>query len=102
MDYSEILADANNRTWRGRTMLPTRLWNESLTYYDADGQVLSRNNTTPRPIPKYHLNVCGTMDRLEDLIWLISENKDQSILLLHQFRQGKIEVLDSKRLNFLF
>ena len=82
------MADSNNRSWRTRTPIPSKYWNESHTYYDTDGQPISTNNTMPQPVPKYSQEVCGEMKHLEDLIWLISENKDQAILVLHQFRQG--------------
>lgn len=69
-------------------MIPAEYWNSSLTYYDADHQPISTNNTAPQPVPKYSTDIYSEMDVLENLIWLISSNRDQSMLILHQFMQG--------------
>lgn len=82
------MASATNRTWRGRETIPSKYWNSSYTYYNADGFPISRNNPTTRPIPRYGLDVCSDMSVLENLVWLISSNKDQSLILLHQIQQG--------------
>ena len=71
-------------------MIPAKFWNSSATFYDADHQPISTNNPTPRPVPKYSTDISSEMDLLENLIWLISSNKDQSLLILHQFMQGRI------------
>ena len=84
------MADSTNQTWRDRSMIPSKFWNLSTTYYDADYQPISVNNAVPRPVPKYAGDIVSDMHILENLIWLISSNKDQSMLILHQFHQGMI------------
>ena len=69
-------------------MVPLAHCQQSFTYYDADYNVLSRNNDVAKPVPKYHHNPGGNNKTLENLIWLISSNKDQAILILHQYQQG--------------
>jgi len=71
-------------------MIPMKFWNSSHTYYDADHQPISTNNAVAKPVPKYSTKVHSDMDVLENLIWLISSNKDQSLLVLHQYQQGKL------------
>ena len=69
-------------------MVPLEHCNKSFTYYDCDYKVVSYNNETAKPVPKYHHSPGGNNEILENLIWLISSNKDQALLLLHQYQQG--------------
>ena len=87
------MADANNRTWRGRKLIPAFRWNHSYTHYDADFQPISTNNSVTQPVPKYVGKVSSDMHILENLIWLISSNKDQSLIMLHQYQQGMSHIL---------
>lgn len=53
-------------------------------------QIESVNNSVARPVPKYNSSPGGNNKTLENLIWLISLNKEQALLLLHQYTQGII------------
>ena len=72
-------------------MVPSKFWSESFTYYDVDYTPISTNNATARPVPKYVHKPCGPLEVYENLIWLITSDKDQSLLLLHQHKQGIFE-----------
>ena len=63
-------------------------WEWSFTHFDADLQVISVDNSTAQPVPRYNQSPGGNNYVLENLIWLISSNQDQSLLLLHQYVQG--------------
>ena len=86
--FSEILADANNATWRSRYRVSPQHCDKSFTFFDADFNIISTDNPTARPVQKYRSSPSACCSRLENLLWLISENKDQTILLLHQYTQG--------------
>ena len=75
-------------TWRFRRYTNAQFWNSSLTYYDADGFPISVDNSEPRPVPRYVHKIAVDMKIPENLVWLISSNKDQAMLMLHQQRQG--------------
>ena len=64
-------------------------WEWSFTHFDADLQVISTDNSTAQPVPRYHHSPGGNNLVLENLVWLISSNRDQALLMLHQFQQGK-------------
>ena len=82
------MAQTNNFAWYHRYCTPTTFWRDSFTYFDADLQVESVNNEVARPVAKYNISPGGNNDTLEKLIWLIAENRDQGLLLLHQYQQG--------------
>ena len=77
-------------------MVPAKFWSESFTHYDADYTPISTNNATAQPVPKYVHKPCGASEVFENLIWLITSDKDQSLLLLHQHKQGN-NILFEKR-----
>ena len=77
-------------------MVPAKYWSESFTYYDVDYTPISTNNSEAKPVPKYHHKPGGQVEVFENLIWLISSNKDQSLLMLHQHKQGKYKVITIK------
>ena len=89
------MARNNNIIWATRKSNP-RNWEWSFTHFDADLQVTSVDNSTAQPVPKYQQDPEIGSDSAEtdpkmvqeNLIWLISSNRDQSILMLHQFTQG--------------
>ena len=83
------MSATNNFCWRTRRMVPLAYCEKSFTYYDVDYNVVSRNNEVAKPVPKYNHNPGGNNGVLENLIWLISSNKAQAILILHQYQQGK-------------
>lgn len=84
----EILAYVNNTTWYCRKRTDSQYWEDSYTYFDADLQVQSVNNSTARPVAQYISSPGGNNKVFENLIWLISTNRDQSLLMLHQHLQG--------------
>ena len=93
----EILSHSNNLIWATRKGDP-KYWELSFTHFDADMQVTSVDNSTAQPVPKYqHDPEIGSESAEtnpnmvhENLIWLISSNRDQAILMLHQFTQGQL------------
>ena len=76
-------------TWFTRKMTEKDYWNLSYTHFDADLQIISTDNETARPVARYISSPGGNNHVLENLIWSISTNRDQSLLLLHQYVQGK-------------
>ena len=85
-----MVAQTNTRIWLCRTAIKSL--RDSYTYYDADLRPISTNNAEPRPIRNYYHDVemfDSTNKTMENLIWLISSAKDESLLVLHQNIQGK-------------
>ena len=86
------MAQVTNFIWQVRTSVRTR--RESRTYYDADNKPISTDNEQPRPIRNYYHNVecyTNTNATMENIIWLISSSKDESLLVLHQNVQGNFD-----------
>ena len=71
-------------------MIGKDYWNLSYTHFDADLQIISTNNETARPVARYASSPGGNNRVLENLIWSIASNRDQALLMLHQYVQGKI------------
>ena len=84
----EILSVTNNTAWYHRYCTESKFWRDSFTYFDADMQVESTNNQTARPVAQYRSSPGGNNATLENLIWLIADNRDQALVLLHQYQQG--------------
>ena len=82
------MAQTNNITWATRTKVNPARWNESKTWYDADYVPISIGNQEARPVPKYFSQPGGNNAAIENLVWLITSNRDQSMLMLHQYQQG--------------
>ena len=94
----EILSHNNNKIWAVRKSDST-YWEWSFTHFDADMQVTSVDNSTAQPVPKYYQDPEIGSDSAEtdpkmvqeNLVWLISSNRDQSLLMLHQYTQGNFD-----------
>ena len=94
-----MLAQVNNRIWQRRH--PITSMRSSFIYYDADYQPISTGNEQARPIRNYYHDVgafAGVISEtqnetrneiIENIVWLISSAKDESLLVLHQHIQGK-------------
>ena len=96
------MARENNVTWFCRKMVGRDYWNHSYTHFDADLQVISTNNSTAQPVPRYHQSVGGNNLVLENLIWSISQNRDQALLMLHQHIQGILLGIKNNKIQILF
>ena len=75
-------------TLRSRYRVSPRHCERSRTYFDADFNVISENNEEARPVQKYRTEPGGSLRLIENLLWLISSNPDQTLLVLHQYQQG--------------
>ena len=97
------MSHSNNLTWYCRQAADKTYWEWSFTHFDADLQVISTDNSTAQPVPKYFQNPGGqdTNYILENLIWSISSNRDQSILMLHQMIQGTLFIIEDVIKNVL-
>ena len=84
----EIAAASVNKIWRSRRQAGVE---SSFTYFDADYQIESVQNEEARPLPIYHTDPSTYANRtMENIVWLISSNKDQALNILHQVIQGNI------------
>ena len=87
---SEIAACGINSIWQSRTV-QSKL-ETSTTHYDAD-MVPIAFNATPRKMAVYnHDPSFYQNEAMENLVWLISSNRDQALHILHQSLQGNIKI----------